>query len=361
MASLLDSGSSELTTWVPEVSRDAGLRRAGAVGIGLHLRGRPRRRSPGWPAAELRRQIILLELAAAAVAVVVEPGMLGRQVLGVDVPLHHVGDDRQVELEDRDLARPCRGRSLPEARRGRRRGHSGNSVSLTSWSGSVAVITIRPARGERLEEEAARGGRDPEDLLARLEPLEQPGELPLVQVRAGDVQVGMPAVVVAVPQDDHPERVLRPEPLPQLVDVGGDPLAVRQPSCPASAGPSPGWLATPNRTRTSRGGEAATLRQRLVQLLDRRREELAVIVVPRQAADDQGTPGPDGPLAPRPRSRFVRGPARRPQASRRRQTRASAPGRREARHHPPCPSTREVLAAYGLMDLIAIPVTKQVE
>jgi hypothetical protein len=42
-----------------------------------------------------------LQLAAAAVAVVVELGMFGRNVSGVCVPLHHVGDDGHVELENR--------------------------------------------------------------------------------------------------------------------------------------------------------------------------------------------------------------------------------------------------------------------
>ena len=36
-----------------------------------------------------------------------------------------------------------------------------------------------------------------------------------------------PVPVMTVPQDDHPERVLHIQPLPQLVDVGRDPLLVR--------------------------------------------------------------------------------------------------------------------------------------
>ena len=234
---------------------------------------------------------------------------------------------------------------------------------MTSWSGSVAVMTIRPRGGERLEEEPARGGRDPEDLFARHQTLEQPAELPLVQVRTGDVQMGMPAVVVAVPQDDDPERILRPEPLAQLIDVGGDPLAGRESPRARQRGAVARLARDAESHQDLAGGEAATLHQRLVQLLDRRREQLAVLVVARQAANDQGTPGPCGRRSPfRPRARLVRAGRSAAQAEvKARDPRRDATRRQPARsvHRNPVTSLHESVSTGAIGAGFGWPVTSR--
>src|SRR5262249_52476115 len=87
-----------------------------------------------------------------------------------------------------------------------------------------------------------------------------------------------------------------------------------------------------------RRGEPATPRQRLAQLLDHPREELAVFVVPRQAADNQGAPGPDGlPRLIGPRARFV--PAGWPAAP----CEMRHAGCGEVRRYPPRPAPGELV------------------